>query len=57
MCYRGICSERGKRVEDDEAYEYALNEVMNNKEVQAEFVEWFFSGNWIREESLVECTN
>ena len=50
MYYRGIFSERGKIVEETDAYEYALNDVMNNKEVQAEFVEWFFSGNWIRED-------
>lgn len=69
MYYMGICSERGKRVEEDDAFEYALKETRKSKEVQAdfvrcfgeefdkirlteeetkqEFVEWFFSGNWL----------
>lgn len=47
MYYMGICSEKGKRVESEDALQYALDEVISNKEVRAEFVEWFFSGNWI----------
>jgi hypothetical protein len=42
-------------VPDEDAYEYALERCMNGtEEDQKEFkemlVEWFFSGNWIREE-------
>ena len=57
MHYRGILSENGNVIEEKDAFEYALQRVMESEEEKAEFVEWFFSGNWIREESLVECTN
>ena len=71
MHYRGVCSEKGKFVEEADAFEYALQETRNSKKEQTdflrcfgeefnqsaladeefkqEFVEWFFSGNWIRE--------
>jgi len=39
-----------KFVPADEAYDYALNDVMNNADVRQEFVEWFYSGNWVKEE-------
>ena len=42
-------------VPDEDAYEYAFDRCMNGtEEEQNEFkemlVEWFYSGNWIREE-------
>ena len=41
-------------VPEDEAYEYAFDRCMNGtEEEQKEFkemlVEWFYSGNWVRE--------
>ena len=42
-------------VPEDDAYEYALDRCMNGtEEEQKEFkemlVEWFYSGNWVKEE-------
>lgn len=42
-------------VPEDEAYEYALDRCLNgSEEDQKEFktmlVEWFYSGNWIKED-------
>lgn len=42
-------------VPEDEAYEYALDKCLNGtEEEQLDFrimlVEWFYSGNWIKEE-------
>ena len=42
-------------VPDEDAYEYALDRCMNGtEEEQKEFkemlVEWFYSGNWIKED-------
>lgn len=71
MYYEGICSERGKIVYEEEAFEYALAEMskeenqedykrcsgedfdeslLDDEGERKEFVEWFFSGNWIRED-------
>ena len=49
MYYRGICSEKGNIVEESQAFGYALERVLENEEEKAEFVEWFFSGNWVKE--------
>ena len=43
-------------VSDEDAFQYAFERCMNGTEKEiAEFkemlVEWFFSGNWIREEN------
>lgn len=47
----GIGPEDGKRVPDCEAYEYAKSHLdeMPEKDKQL-FVEFFFSGNWVKEE-------
>lgn len=42
-------------VSDEDAYDYALDKCLNGtEEEQKEFkemlVNWFFSGNWVREE-------
>ena len=42
-------------VPEDEAYEYALDRCLNGseedkKEFKQMLVEWFYSGNWTREE-------
>lgn len=70
MYYKGICSESGKVVYEEEAFDYALSKMsskeeqedykrcygvdfdestLDNEEERNEFVDWFFSGNWVRE--------
>lgn len=52
--YIGCFSERGKRVPEEMAFEYAKDHLdeMNERD-KKEFVEWFFSGNWIKEKGEV----
>lgn len=35
-------------VTDEDAYDYAVERVSWDEELKQEFVEWFYSGNWIR---------
>lgn len=52
MTYIGFGPEYGRSVRQDEAVEYALWRITTGDEkLQAEFVEWFYSGNWIAEET------
>lgn len=53
--YYGIGPESGTMVEEDEAYEYALERCLKGTlEEQEEFrdmlVEWYYSGNWTKKE-------
>ena len=51
MRYRGIGPEKGRTVEEPFSYEYAkahLDEL--SEQDKKEFVEWFFSGNWYKED-------
>lgn len=53
MYYQGIQSEEGKIIQEEEAYDYALERCLHGtKEDQREFraalVEWFYSGDWIK---------
>lgn len=51
MRYRGIGPEKGRTVEELFSYEYAkahLDEL--SEQDKKEFVEWFFSGNWYKED-------
>ena len=55
MPYIGIGPEKGTVVEDAQAFEYALERcTAGTLEEQAAFkeelVEWYYSGNWIKEE-------
>lgn len=55
MSYIGIRSEKDTVIEDDQAYEYALERCLHGtEEDQEEFqkmlVEWFYSGDWLHEE-------
>lgn len=54
--YRGIGIESGKEVSDECAFDYAKNHLdeMTDMDKQT-FVEFFFSGNWIREEDHAEA--
>ena len=49
MAYKGICKENGNYVTDDSAFGYALSRILNSEKEKTEFVEWYYSGNWIRE--------
>ena len=48
MFYKGICSEKNKVVPEDMAFGYALIQVIENEEQKQEFIEWFYSGNWVK---------
>lgn len=55
MAYAGIGPEKGIIVEESEAFAYALERSLHGSlEEQKEFrnmlLEWFYSGNWIKEE-------
>lgn len=61
-CIEDVLAEKGwhnfktnEFVPEKEAYEYALDEVLHGdattqKEFREMLVEWFFSGNWIKED-------
>ena len=34
-------------IHEDDAYEHALQQVKKDKQLQLEFVDWFFSGDYI----------
>lgn len=47
----GVGPESGTFVSEDKAFAYALERCANaGKEEKQEFVEWYYSGNWVREE-------
>ena len=53
--YVGIGPEDGTIVEENQAYEYALDRSLHGtpedqKEFQEMLVEWFYSGNWLKED-------
>lgn len=53
--YIGIGPEEGNYVPEDSAYEYALKHTfLGTEKEMTEFremlVEWYFSGNWIKED-------
>lgn len=37
-------------VSEEDAYDYALERLSHDDELKQEFVEWFYSGNWIKED-------
>ena len=37
-------------VAEEDAYQYALERLSLDVDLQKEFVEWFYSGNWIKED-------
>lgn len=61
-CIENVLQEKGwhnyqtnEFVSEKEAYEYALDEVLHGdaatqKEFREMLVEWFFSGNWVKED-------
>lgn len=42
------------RVDAEDAYVYALECVLNSEEDKKEFIEWFYSGNWVKVENESE---
>lgn len=56
--YMGICLEKGIIVADENAFRYALERIAHGAPgEQQEFVEWFYSGNWVKEDNDAECDN
>ncbi len=56
--YRGMTGtlEAGKVIRDEDAYAYAKKHLDDMPEEDKQlFVEFFFSGNWIREEDHAEA--
>ena len=54
MHYLGIGEESGTVVDEDMAFEYALERctkgtLEEQKEFEEMLVEWYYSGNWIKE--------
>lgn len=37
-------------VSEEDAYDYAMERISQDEDLIQEFVEWFYSGNWIKEE-------
>lgn len=48
MYYFGICKERCNIVKKEYCFGYALDRILNNEGEKKEFIEWFYSGNWIK---------
>lgn len=40
----------GVFVPEEDAYDYAMERISLDEELKQEFVEWFYSGNWIKED-------
>ena len=62
MFYVGILSERGPIIPESEAFEYAMERIASNPEDARQFenefgdqiVEWFYSGNFVKENLIDE---
>lgn len=48
--YAGLGEDLGTFVPEEDAYRYAMERVQWSEELQKEFVEWFYSGDWVPEE-------
>ena len=50
----GINTEKGKRIPDEEAFGYAMDETRKDSDLFEEYkksvVDWFFSVDWIHKE-------
>lgn len=51
LYYKGIFTEKGINIPEEHCFEYALDRVTKNKADRNEFIEWFYSGNWIKIEN------
>lgn len=43
-------ADSGIFVPDADAYKYAMERISQDEELKQEFVEWFYSVDWVREE-------
>lgn len=50
MAYVGIFANNGKVVKEEDAFDYALSHIMSDPNEKEEFIEWFFSGNWVKKD-------
>lgn len=55
MYYYGIGPEEGTIIEEERAFEYAMERCLSGtpderQEFQEMLVEWYYSGNWIKKE-------
>lgn len=51
--YKGIAKEEGILVDEDKAFDYALQRLGQvTEEEKKDFLEWYYSGNWIKEEEI-----
>lgn len=49
--YIGICSEAGTVIAEEDAFDYALGRISaGTDEEKKEFADWFYSGNFIKED-------
>ncbi len=50
--YMGIFQEQGNEVNSEDAFRYAMERLSHGTpEEQQEFVKWYFSGNWVEEDT------
>ena len=59
MYFYGIGPDEGTVIEEEDAYNYALERCLcgsesDRKEFREMLVEWFFSGNWIRRDGSAD---
>ena len=55
MNYIGIGKNKGMHIDSETAFDFALERTKNGTdEEKAEFVEWFYSGDWYYEETKEE---
>lgn len=59
MYFYGLGPDAGTVVDEEDAYDYALERCLSGsesdrKEFKEMLVEWFFSGNWIRRDGSAD---
>lgn len=57
VVYVGVGPEKDTMVEEEQAYQYALERCLHGtlqerQEFKDMLVEWFYSGNWVKEHVL-----
>lgn len=51
MPFIGIGKEEGNFIENEHALGYALSRILSKEDEKEEFLEWYYSGNWIERDS------
>ena len=49
--YEGWRENKGILVPEEVAVEYAIRQIRKDPDMQAELVDWFYSGNWFKGEA------